>query len=78
MQQHNDFLAHRPILGVTFQHNDFVEVISGEHAGHRGSLVSVEELGDDTVYLVELDTGNDALISQSLLRVVSSSQIAEM
>lgn len=70
--QHNDFLAHKPIPGVSFEHNDAVEIIGGEHAGGSGSIVSVEEIGDDPIYLVELGSGQDAVISQSLLRLVEA------
>ncbi|TMH27079.1 MAG: hypothetical protein E6H66_24175 [Betaproteobacteria bacterium] len=67
--QHNDFLAHRPLPGVLFEHNDFVSVIDGPHAGDSGSVVSVEELGDDPTYMVELVSNKDAYISQSSLRL---------
>ena len=70
--QHNDFLAHRPLPGVAFEHNDAVEVIGGEYAGDSGSIVSVEQLGDNPVYLVELGPGQDAVISQSFLRLVEA------
>ena len=66
--QHNDFFARRPVPGVVFQHNDAVLVASGVHAGSAGSVISIEELGDDPVYLVELGSGQDAKIRQSLLR----------
>ena len=70
--QHNDFFANRPLPGVAFEHNDAVEVTGGEHAGDSGAIISVEELGDDPVYLVELGSGQDAVISQSLLRLVEA------
>jgi ribosomal protein S4E len=70
--QHNDFLAHRPLPGVAFEHNDTVAVMGGAHAGDSGSIVSVEELGQDPIYLVELSSGQDAVISQSLLRLVEA------
>ena len=51
--------------------NDCVEVISGEHAGRRGALISLESVGDDPTYLVEFgDTGADTLLVASLLRVI--------
>jgi len=67
--QRDDFLAHRPVDGVRFEHNDFVSVIDGTHAGDSGSIVSVEELDDDPIYLVELESNQDAYISQSFLRL---------
>ena len=63
--QHNDFLAHRPVEGVTFEHNDFVRICCGEHSGAKGSLVSVEELGNDPLYTLELESGFDIHVRQS-------------
>ncbi len=68
--QRNDFLAHLPLPGVEFEHNDAVVVIAGEHVGDFGVIVSVEELGDDPIYVVELGSGKDAVISQSHLCAV--------
>ena len=66
-QQRSAFLAHEPLPGVVLAHNDFVRVSAGEHAGESGSIVSVEELGEDPVYLIELESGQDALVAQSWL-----------
>jgi len=68
-EQHNDFFAHTPLPGVRFEHNDAVEIVGGDHLGESGSIVSVELLGDDPHYLVELGSGQDAVISQSFLRL---------
>lgn len=68
--QRNEFLARRPLPGVAFQHNDGVDVIAGDHAGDSGSIVSVERLGDNPDYLVELSSGQDAIIGQLFLRLV--------
>jgi ribosomal protein S4E len=65
--QRNDFLAHRPLPGVRFEHNAYVHVVGGEHLGDAGSVVSVEQLGDDPVYLVELESNQDSSIPQSHL-----------
>ncbi len=65
MDQHNDFLAHKPIAGVRFEHNEYVRVISGDHEGKKGSLVSVEELGEDPLFLLELESRFDVGIRQS-------------
>jgi ribosomal protein S4E len=69
--QHNDFLARRALPGVTLQHNDYVKVVSGAHAGNVGSIVSVEELGIDPEFVVELESGKDARIRQSNLEFVA-------
>ncbi len=66
--QHNAFFAHEPIDGVLFKHNDAVLVAAGEHAGQVGSLISIEDLGSDPVFLVEFGSGTDAYIQQSHLR----------
>lgn len=63
--QHNDFLAHRPVPGVEFEHNEYVRVISGKSKGHKGSLVSVLELGEDPVFLLELESGFDVEVRPS-------------
>ena len=51
------------------QHNAAVKVLSGEYQGEEGSIVSLERIGTDPVYLVELASGEEALISQSSLRL---------
>jgi len=63
--QHNDFLAHKPIKGVRFEHNDYVRIVAGEHKGKNGSLVSIEDLGEDPLYLLELETGSDVHVRQA-------------
>jgi hypothetical protein len=70
--QHNDFLARRPISGIYFGHNDAVEVVGGDFVGDSGSVVSIEDLSGDPLYLIELSSGQDALISQSSLRLVEA------
>jgi len=62
---HSAFLAHQPIPGVTFEHNDYVVVVTGEHAGNKGSLVNVYQLAPDPVYTLELESGHDVLVLQS-------------
>lgn len=71
-EQHNDFFAHKPLPGVCFGHNVGVQVQSGPHAGSGGSIISVEELGDDPLYLVELGSGKDIRARQSQLRAVDA------
>lgn len=65
INHHNDFLAYRPIEGVRFEHNDYVRIVAGEHKGKNGSLVSVEELGEDPLFRLELESGFDVHVSQS-------------
>ena len=67
--QHNDWFARISIPGVLFEHNDSVSVVDGEYTGENGSLISVEELGQDPVYLVELGSGKDVQVFQSQLKL---------
>jgi hypothetical protein len=63
----NDFLAHRLIPGVRFEHNDSVRVISGKHQGMTGSLVCINMLGEEPLFTLELETGFDIVIPQSAI-----------
>lgn len=72
LDQCNAFLSGKPIPGVYFRHNDYVEVTGGEYAGASGSVVNVDELSDDPVIRVELESGYDALIVQSRLKLTAS------
>jgi hypothetical protein len=74
--QRNDFLANRPIPGVSFQHNDSVDITGGEHAGDSGSIVSGDWIGKDPAYLVEPGSGQDVVISQPLLRRIEAQQFS--
>jgi hypothetical protein len=65
MPQCNAFLANEPLPGVTFKHHEFVKVASGENVGSAGSLISVEDLGVDPVFVLELESGIDVLVRQS-------------
>lgn len=52
--------------------NDTVQVVVGEHSGRKGSVISVESIGSDPQYLVELgDVGEDVVLPSSVLRFVS-------
>jgi hypothetical protein len=62
---HKEFLAHRHIAGVTFEHNDYVRIILGDKKGKKGSLVSILDLGEDPVFLLELESGFDVQVRQS-------------
>jgi hypothetical protein len=59
------FLDHTPIPGVTFEHNDYVQIVRGEHAGQRGSLVTVLTLSPEPRFILELETGHDIEVLQS-------------
>jgi hypothetical protein len=72
LEQGNAFLAGDVLPGVRFRHNDYVRVISGPYSGNAGSLISVEELGADPLFLVELESQQDALVPQSALVLVET------
>lgn len=65
LAQHNAFLAQELLPGVVFRHNEFVRVVAGANLGASGSLISVEEVGSDPVFVLELESGSDVLVRQS-------------
>ena len=68
LAQRDDFLAYRPVPGLTFAFKDYVNVIAGDFAGDSGTVISLEEIGADPVYLVKLDSDRQALLSASMLQ----------
>jgi transcription elongation factor len=62
------FLNREPIAGVAFQHNDYVRVIAGAHAGKTGSLVTVLRVEPEPRYILELESGFDVEVLQSELQ----------
>ena len=71
--QLQDFLANRLVSGVPLALNDYVNVIEGDHAGDSGSVVNLEEVGADPIYLVELESGEHVLVAGSHLQPVGES-----
>ena len=64
----DDWFAGQPVPGGRFRHNESVHVISGDHTGKSGALISVERLQPEPVYLVELASGEgDVLLPDSSL-----------
>jgi hypothetical protein len=68
----NDFLAHRSVPGVRFEHNDYVQVTSGPYTGERGSLVCLLTLGIDPCFVLESESGQDLEVLQSQLKLVEA------
>ncbi len=68
LAQRDDFLASRPVAGIALGCNDYVNVIGGEFAGDSGSVINIEELDEDPVYCVKLDSGNQVLVAASFLQ----------
>jgi hypothetical protein len=58
----------RRVEGVHFALKDSVDVCGGASSGSGGAIISLEALPPDPVYLVELGSGKDVLVPQSLLR----------
>ena len=71
--QLQDFLANRPVSGVALALNDYVNVIEGDHAGDSGSVINLEEVGADPIYLVELESREHVLVAGSHLQHVGES-----
>jgi arginase family enzyme len=63
--QIDDFLAQRPLPGVSFAHDDLVTILAGEHTGNVGTLLALAALGDDPVFVVEIDSGFEVEVPQS-------------
>ncbi|MDN5536594.1 hypothetical protein [Comamonas sp.] len=66
------FLNREPIAGVNFEHDDFVLVLSGMHAGNKGSLVSLLYLAPEPIFVLELESGFDIEIKQSQIAHATS------
>jgi hypothetical protein len=62
------FLDHTPIPGVLFEHNDYVRISGGAHAGKSGSLVTVLGLEPEPKFLLELESGFDVEVMQSHIK----------
>ncbi|MGZ8272027.1 MAG: hypothetical protein ACXW1T_12325 [Methylophilus sp.] len=69
------FLDHVPIQGVRFQHNDYVQVISGPQTGKTGSLVTVLSLEPEPLFILELESGFDTEVLQSQLTYVQAASV---
>ena len=59
------FLWREYIVGLEYQHNDSVEVISGPHKGERGSLVSLVNLDPEPEFILEAESSQDIHVLQS-------------
>jgi hypothetical protein len=65
---HDAWFAGNAPPGGRFHHNESVRICSGPHAGAMGSLISVESLDPEPIYLVELASGKgDVLQADSTL-----------
>jgi hypothetical protein len=63
------WVAGEAIPGIAHKYNAYVEIVGGPHNGESGWLVSVDPLGSEPVYTVELESrGPDAQVPQSFIR----------
>lgn len=65
------FLNRESVVGVEYQHNDYVCVIDGPYHGKNGSLVSLLAIETEPTFLVELEEGGDIELRQSQLCLIS-------
>ena len=67
-QRINDlWFRQQPIPGTTYLLNDPVRIVSGAHAGSSGAVIALLELEPEPLYLVELGTGGDVRVPESVL-----------
>ena len=67
----DDFLNHRSIQGIAYEHNEYVYVIAGEYSGESGSLVYVQSVGPEPAFVLEAESGRDIVVLQSQLSRVA-------
>ena len=63
--------AGKPVGGVHFAHDDLVTILAGEHTGNVGSLVAIEQLEPEVVFLVEIDSGFNVPARQADIELVA-------
>jgi len=61
----NNWLAGDKVGNSKFNLNESVAIVSGEHEGKTGSVISLETKEENPSYIVELDTGQDIYVKQS-------------
>ena len=64
------WLAGESLDGVAFAHHARVRVTFGAHAGKSGIVALLLSLGDNPLYIVQLDGGPDIRVRQSSLQNV--------
>ena len=65
------FFNRENIRSVEYRHNDYIRVIDGQYEGRNGSLISLEAITPEPIFLVELEDGGDVEVRQSELRFIS-------
>jgi hypothetical protein len=59
------FLWREYIVGVEYEHNDHVEVVSGSHQGESGNLIALVGLQPEPEFVLEAESGQDIQVLQS-------------
>jgi hypothetical protein len=67
------FLNRQDIDGVSFAHNNYVRVVTGELAGCFGSLVSLIAIEPEPLFILESEAGFDVRVRQSDIEFVADS-----
>jgi hypothetical protein len=70
------FMSREPVQGLAFLLNDSVEVTGGLHHGARGSVLALDQLAPEPVYVVGLESGQDVRLLQS--QIVGASAAASL
>lgn len=66
------FLAGESIQGLRFRHNGYASVLSEPHAGLAGSLVSLLSLDLEAMFVIELEPGMDAEVTQNDIQLANT------
>ena len=55
---------------VKFLHNDYVEILSGQHAGETGSVVWIQNYPSEheVEYIIETEKSGDVIVCETELR----------
>lgn len=64
----NFWLSGEKVEGANFIYNTYVEVISGEHRGVTGSLVSLVTLGTNARYIIEKESGSYIEVAENEIK----------
>ena len=72
IEQINKWLAGEVVEDSVFKLNDYVKIISGNNSGAVGSVISLETVGSNPTYLIELVSGEDANVKQSEIEKIQS------
>ena len=72
IEQINKWMAGEVVENSMFKLNDDVKIISGNNIGAVGSVISLETVGSDPTYLIELVSGEDANVKQSEIEKIHS------